>query len=230
MSEHQLLEAKGLQKTYTKGKLKLQVLKDVDFAIKRGETVAIVGASGAGKSTLLQILGTLDDPTAGKVHFTAKDGKRRDVFAGSEEERSRFRNRHMGFVFQFHHLLPEFTALENVMMPGLIADRNEAELREEAEKLLKTVGLAKRLQHKPGELSGGECQRAAVARAIFMRPEILFGDELTGNLDSANGEMLIDLLLDINKTNGVALLLVTHDLRIAKKMSRTFELQDGQAK
>lgn len=223
-----LIEGKGLQKIYTKEKISIPVLRGVDFTMKRGESVAIIGSSGAGKSTLLQILGTLDDPSVGKVYFTGRDGIRRDVFAASEEDRSRFRNRHMGFVFQFHHLLPEFTALENVMMPGLIAGRSDHELRIEATRLLEMVGLKHRLNHKPGELSGGECQRAAVARAIFMKPEILFGDELTGNLDSTNGTHLIELLLDINKNMGLSLLVVTHDHGIAKRMSRTIELRDGQ--
>lgn len=218
-----LLEAKGIHKTFKKGKVSIPVLKGVDVAIRKGESVAIVGASGAGKSTLLHILGTLEDPTAGKVFFQSQD-----VFAGSEEKRSRFRNRHLGFVFQFHHLLPEFSAIENVMMPGLIAGRHERHLRAEAEGLLSEVGLSQRFHHKPGELSGGESQRVAVARALMMKPEILLGDELTGNLDSENSSNLISLLLQLNEKRGVSLVIVTHDLEIAKRMSRVIEIRDGR--
>ncbi|MBI3555750.1 MAG: ABC transporter ATP-binding protein [Deltaproteobacteria bacterium] len=218
-----LLEAKGIQKTFKKGKLLIPVLRGVDFSIVRGESVAIVGASGAGKSTLLHILGTLEEPTAGKVFFEGKD-----VFAGSEDERSRFRNRHLGFVFQFHYLLPEFTALENVAMAGLIAGRHEKFLNPLAEELLTEVGLAHRLHHKPGELSGGESQRVAVARALMMKPELMLGDELTGNLDSENSNNLISLLLELNRRRGVSLVVVTHDVALAKKMSRVVEMRDGR--
>lgn len=217
-----LLEAKGIQKTFKKGKLSIPVLKGVDLAVSRGETLAIVGASGAGKSTLLHILGTLEKPTVGKVYFEGKD-----ISSVSEELRCQFRNRHLGFVFQFHYLLPEFTALENVMMPGLIAGRHPQYLKPLATELLTEVGLARRLHHKPGELSGGESQRVAVARALIMKPEILLGDELTGNLDSENSQNLLSLLLELNKARGVALVLVTHDQRIASKMSRVVQIQDG---
>lgn len=218
-----LLEAKGIQKTFKKGRLSIPVLRGVDFTVSKGESVAIVGASGAGKSTLLHILGTLEEPTSGKVYFETKD-----VFAGSEEARSRFRNRHLGFVFQFHYLLPEFTALENVMMPGLIAGRDEKFLKPLAVDLLTEVGLAHRLGHKPGELSGGESQRVAVARALLMKPEVLLGDELTGNLDSENSNNLLSLLLDLNAKRGVSLVVVTHDLALAKRMSRVVEIRDGR--
>jgi lipoprotein-releasing system ATP-binding protein len=218
-----LLEARGIQKTFKKGKLSIPVLRGVDFTVQKGESVAIVGASGAGKSTLLHILGTLEEPTAGKVYFEGKD-----VFSGSEDERSRFRNRHLGFVFQFHYLLPEFSALENVMMPGLIAGRDETFLKPIAVELLTEVGLAHRLTHKPGELSGGESQRVAVARALLMKPEVLLGDELTGNLDSENSGNLISLLLDLNKKRGVGLVVVTHDMSLAKRMSRVVEIRDGR--
>lgn len=218
-----LLEAKGIQKTFKKGKLLIPVLRGVDITVGRGESMAIVGASGAGKSTLLHILGTLEEPTAGKVFFQNKD-----VFAGSEDERSRFRNRNLGFVFQFHYLLPEFTALENVMMAGLIAGRDEKSLRPIAQELLAEVGLAHRLHHKPGELSGGESQRVAVARALLMKPQILLADELTGNLDSENSGHLINLLLDLNRRHGVSLVIVTHDNGVAKRMSRVVEMRDGR--
>jgi lipoprotein-releasing system ATP-binding protein len=224
MSESEwLLEARGIQKTFKKGRLAIPVLRGVDFRVKKGETVAIVGASGAGKSTLLHILGTLEEPTAGKIYFEGKD-----IFHGGEEARSRFRNRHVGFVFQFHHLLPEFTALENVMMPGLIAGRHEKFLRDIAVELLTEVGLAHRLHHKPGELSGGESQRVAVARALLMKPELLLGDELTGNLDSENSGHLINLLLELNRKRGVTLVIVTHEVGLARKMSRVVEMRDGK--
>jgi lipoprotein-releasing system ATP-binding protein len=218
-----VIEARGIQKTFKKGKLLIPVLRGVDLKVARGETLAIVGASGAGKSTLLHILGTLEEPTAGKVFFEGGD-----VFAASEDERSRFRNRHLGFVFQFHYLLPEFTAIENVMMPGLIAGRHENHLLKLAEELLTEVGLAHRLHHKPGELSGGESQRVAVARALMMKPELLLADELTGNLDSENSANLITLLLELNKRRGVSMILVTHDSGVAKRMSRVVEIQDGR--
>lgn len=223
-----LLETKFLQKTFKKGKIAVPVLKGVDLKIARGETLAIVGSSGAGKSTLMHIMGTLDNPTSGKVVFYSRDKGVKDVFAISEEERCSFRNRNMGFVFQFHHLLPEFTALENVVMPGLIAGRTESSLQTEAKNLLTEVGLAQRLHHKPGELSGGECQRVAIARALMMKPEILFGDELTGNLDSENSNHLIDLLLELNQKLGVTLVIVTHDKSVASRMSRTVEIRDGR--
>ncbi|MEW6058194.1 MAG: ABC transporter ATP-binding protein [Bdellovibrionota bacterium] len=218
-----LLQAKGIQKSFKKGKLLIPVLRDVDFAVAKGETVAIVGASGAGKSTLLHILGTLDEPSSGKVFFSG-----RDVFSGSEEARCEFRNRHLGFVFQFHYLLPEFTALENVMMPGLIAGRDEKYLKAGAEELLSEVGLAHRLNHRPGELSGGESQRVAVARALLMKPDVILGDELTGNLDSENSSNLISLLLELNRKRGVSLVIVTHDVSLARRMSRVVEIRDGR--
>ncbi|MBI3544354.1 MAG: ABC transporter ATP-binding protein, partial [Deltaproteobacteria bacterium] len=175
------------------------------------------------KSTLLHILGTLEEPTTGKVFF-----ENNDVFAGSEDARSRFRNRHLGFVFQFHYLLPEFTALENVMMSGMIAGRDERFLKPLAEELLTEVGLAHRLNHRPGELSGGESQRVAVARALLMKPELLLGDELTGNLDSENSNNLVSLLLDLNRRRNVSLIVVTHDMGLAKRMSRVVEIRDGR--
>lgn len=204
-----LLSAKGIQKNFKKGKLVIPVLKGVDFELERGESVAIIGSSGAGKSTLMHILGTLDEPTSGKVFFQGKD-----IFSSSEEDRSRFRNRHLGFIFQFHYLLPEFSALENVMMPGLIAGRDEKVLKSTAEELLAEVGLSHRLSHQPGELSGGESQRVAVARALLMGPDILLGDELTGNLDSENSENLISILMDLNKRKSISLVVVTHDRNV----------------
>ncbi|MGE4232754.1 MAG: ABC transporter ATP-binding protein [Bacteriovoracia bacterium] len=217
-----LLETKGLQKSFRKGKLTIPVLRGVNLKIEKGKTVAIVGASGAGKSTLLHILGTLDTPTVGKVYFQNKD-----IFDQAEEKRCQFRNQNIGFIFQFHYLLPEFSALENVMMPGLIAGKKESSLRDEAKTLLTEVGLGHRFNHKPGELSGGESQRVAVARALLMKPQIILGDEITGNLDSENSAHLVDLLLEINKRRGTALVLVTHDMVLAKRMSQVITLSDG---
>ncbi len=217
-----LIESRALQKAFKKGRLLIPVLKGIDFQVFKGETVAVVGASGAGKSTLLHILGTLDEPTGGQVFFEGEN-----IFKKSEDERCYFRNRHLGFVFQFHYLLPEFTALENVMLPGFIADRHESALKSYAKDLLTEVGLGHRLHHKPGELSGGESQRVAVARALLMKPDLLFGDELTGNLDSENGEHLLSLLLNLNRSRKVTIVLVTHDFQIARKMSRVVEIKDG---
>lgn len=218
-----LLEAKNIHKTFKKGKLSIPVLRGVDLTIKRGEALAVVGASGAGKSTLLHILGTLDEPSLGRIYFNGKD-----ITKADEANRCEFRNRHLGFVFQFHHLLPEFSALENVMMPGLIAGRNAAYLKDSAVALLTEVGLAHRLHHKPSELSGGEGSRVAIARALLMKPDLLLGDEITGNLDSANSDSLLSLLLDLNRKHSVTLILVTHDHEIAKRMSRVVEISDGR--
>lgn len=223
MNSKFLLEAKGIQKHYKKGKLKISVLKGVNFSVAPQETVAIVGSSGAGKSTLLHILGTLDEPSVGKVFF-----KGSDIFGRSEEERCRFRNRHLGFVFQFHYLLPEFTALENVMMPGLIAGRSESTLKPEAERLLAEVGLGSRLKHRPAELSGGESQRVALARALIMKPALLLADEPTGNLDSENSAHMMALLSKLNKEHGIGVVVVTHDRVLAGSMQRTVEMKDGQ--
>ncbi|HRK02352.1 MAG TPA: ABC transporter ATP-binding protein [Oligoflexia bacterium] len=223
MNSEIVLEARGVQKSFKKGKLVIPVLRGVDLAIKRGETVAIVGASGAGKSTLLHILGTLEAPSGGHVLFQGKN-----ISSQSEERRCEFRNRHIGFIFQFHYLLPEFSALENVMMPGLIAGRHEHQLKAEALALLEEVGLSHRVHHKPGELSGGESQRVAVARALMMKPDVILGDELTGNLDSQNSEMLLSMLLSINQRHGVSVVVVTHDLKLAASMGRTITMQDGK--
>lgn len=218
-----LLELRGIQKTYKKGKLRVPILKGVSLALKAGETLAVVGASGAGKSTLLHIMGSLDEPTVGKVYFRGKD-----VFAMTETERSRFRNRHIGFVFQSHHLLPEFSALENVMMPGLIAGRSATALTSEAKDILGEVGLSHRISHRPSELSGGESQRVALARALLMKPDVILADEPTGNLDTENSKGILDLLQSLNRSMGVSLVVVTHDLDLAGKMGRTVEIVDGR--
>jgi lipoprotein-releasing system ATP-binding protein len=218
-SDQVLLQAQGIHMVFKKGKLSIPVLKGIDLSVYRGETLAILGASGVGKSTLLHIMGTLEEPTTGKVFF---DGK--EVTSTPEENKCNFRNRHLGFIFQFHYLLPEFTALENVMMPGLIAGRDQGYLKPLAEGLLQEVGLSHRIHHRPSELSGGESQRVAVARALLMKPELLLGDEITGNLDSQNSQNLIDLLLDLNRKLGVTMVFVTHDRQMASRMSRIVEV------
>lgn len=217
-----LFEVNDLKKHFHKEKIEIPVLKGVQFSVRPGETVAIVGSSGAGKSTLLHILGTLETPSAGQVFYKGKN-----IFSLSQEERCEFRNRHLGFVFQFHHLLPEFSALENIMMPGWIAGLPETEVLARAKDLLERVGLGQRANHKPSELSGGESQRVALARALTMNPELILADEFTGNLDSANSDHLVSLLLEMNRERNVTLIAVTHDMKIAEKMSRVLEMKDG---
>jgi lipoprotein-releasing system ATP-binding protein len=219
-----VLVAQGIAKSYSKGGREVPVIRGVDLKISEGETVAIMGSSGAGKSTLLHVLGTLEPPTRGKVLF-GPEGK--DLFSLSERELSHFRNRSLGFVFQFHYLLPEFTALENVMMPALIAGYDRGQAMTQARELLGFVGLDQRLEHRPSELSGGEQQRVAVARSVILRPKLLMADELTGNLDSTNSDVVIELLAELNRATGVAILLVTHDQRVASRMQRILTMRDG---
>jgi lipoprotein-releasing system ATP-binding protein len=202
----------------------VEVLRGINLTLSEGERIAIVGASGVGKTTLLHILGTLDRPTSGKVFYGG-----RDVFTQSEKELALFRNREIGFVFQFHHLLPEFTALENTMMPCLIREMSKKEAAARAESILSLVGLKHRLPHKPGELSGGEQQRVAVARALVLEPEVLLADEPTGNLDTKTGEAVFELLQELNRIKGVTLIVVTHNLKLAAGMSRQVHLVDGRA-
>ncbi|MEI7038013.1 lipoprotein-releasing ABC transporter ATP-binding protein LolD [Fulvimonas yonginensis] len=217
-----VLRARGIAKTYEEGDLKTEVLTDVNFELRRGETLAIVGASGSGKSTLLHIIGGLDTLTGGEVEVEGRVLSRL-----SDAERGRVRNRSLGFIYQFHHLLPEFTALENVCMPLLIRGVAIAEAERQARVLLERVGLGRREQHKPAELSGGERQRCAVARALVTRPACVLGDEPTGNLDEGNAAQVYELMLELNREVGTSFILVTHDHRLAAKMDRTLELHNG---
>jgi lipoprotein-releasing system ATP-binding protein len=202
----------------------VDVLKGIDLTFNQGERAAIVGVSGVGKTTLLHILGTLDRPTTGKVLYRGKD-----IFTLNERELALFRNREIGFVFQFHHLLPEFNALENTMMPCLIQGISKKEAAFRAETILSLVGLKERLSHKPGELSGGEQQRVAVARALVLEPKVLLADEPTGNLDTKTGESVFHLLQELNQIKGVTLIVVTHNLKLASQLPRQINLADGKA-
>lgn len=217
-----VLEARGVQKSFRQGPVTLEVLQGVMLAVAAGERLAIVGASGSGKTTLLQILGGLDRPTTGQVLV---DGQ--DIHGLSEEARGTLRNRALGFVYQFHHLLPEFSAVENVAMPLLVRRTRVAEARSRARELLERVGLGDRLDHRPYQLSGGERQRAAVARALVTQPKILLADEPTGNLDGGNAESVFALMLELNRERGTSLVVVTHDLRLASRLDRVFEIQGG---
>ncbi len=225
MTDQPVLLARGLGRDFNEGTSTLTVLDGLDLAIAKGECIAIVGASGSGKTTLLQILGGLDRPSRGSV---AIDGK--DIHALDEAARGELRNRTMGFIYQFHHLLPEFSALENVAMPLLIRRVPVAEARRQAEAILQKVGLGARLEHRPHQLSGGERQRAAVARALVTLPLIVFADEPTGNLDGRNAEQVFELMLQLNREHGTSLVIVTHDLRLASRMDRVWLLENGRLK
>lgn len=216
-----IIDTQSLSKTYAD--LDVPVLRDINFHVRAGEQIAIVGTSGSGKSTLLHLLGGLDQPSQGKVTLMG-----RNVAEMSEAERGRLRNQSLGFVYQFHHLLPEFTALENVAMPLLIRRVESAQAYAEASVLLKQVGLQHRMQHMPGEMSGGERQRAALARAMVTKPQCILADEPTGNLDRATSNAVFDLLLQLNQQHGVALVVVTHDLSLAAKLRKQYALIDGQ--
>jgi lipoprotein-releasing system ATP-binding protein len=220
----ELIQVQQLCKFFGNGAKRVEVLKGIDLTFLQSEKTAIVGASGVGKTTLLHILGTLDRPTSGKVLYQGKD-----VFTMNERELALFRNREIGFVFQFHHLLPEFNALENTMMPCLIQGIPRKEAASRAESILTLVGLKDRLSHKPGELSGGEQQRVAVARALVLEPKVLLADEPTGNLDTKTGESVFDLLQSLNQIKGVMLIVVTHNLKLADRLPRQIHLVDGNA-
>ena len=218
-----MIIVKDLHKSFPMGEQTLTVLRGIDLTIERGELIAVVGASGAGKSTLLHILGLLDRPSKGTVCFEGQD-----LFQLSEAAQAEFRNRRIGFVFQFHHLLPEFTALENACMPALIQRREPEEVRQEATGLLKDVGLGPRLQHKPGELSGGEQQRVAVARALLQKRDLVLADEPTGNLDTHTGDALFALMRELNKARGTTFVIVTHNDKLSAQADRILHMQDGQ--
>lgn len=217
-----LVEVKGLWKRFQTGERTIEVLRGVDLELQPGECVAIVGQSGIGKSTLLHVLGGLDPPSAGSVLFRGED-----LFAKDADERAAFRNASLGFVFQFHHLLPEFSALENVMMPGLLRGLGFDAMRVRAAEILREVELGERLEHRVGKLSGGERQRVALARALVMQPTLVLADEPTGNLDPATGDRIGELLLAMNRTRGTALVVVTHSERLAARMGRVLVLRDG---
>jgi len=217
-----VMEAIGVRRTFRQGPIDLEVLQGVNFAVREGERIAIIGASGSGKTTLLQILGGLDQPSAGTVHIAGSD-----IHALAEKPRGELRNRTLGFIYQFHHLLPEFSALENVAMPLLVRREPRAVAEQRAREILERVGLGERLVHRPQELSGGERQRAAVARALVTKPRIVLADEPTGNLDGNNAESVFALMLELNRESGTSLIVVTHDRRLAARMDRVLELERG---
>lgn len=217
-----MIDVVDLYKTFPMGGRELVVLNNINLRIQRGELIAIMGASGAGKSTLLQILGTLDRPTKGTVSFEGQD-----LFQLSEHQQAEFRNKRVGFVFQFHHLLPEFTALENACLPAMIQKREMADVVGEATKLLGEVGLGDRLHHKPGELSGGEQQRVSVARALMQQPDLVLADEPTGNLDTHTGDALFALLRQLNRSRGTTFVIVTHNDKLSAQADRIVSMQDG---
>jgi len=219
----EVIRLDDLRKSFVAGESTIEVLKGIDLTLHKGDRVAVVGQSGVGKSTLLHILGTLDHPTSGRMAFEGED-----VFSRSSEELAALRNRFLGFVFQFHHLLPEFSAVENVMMPGLLRRIDRAEMRERAAHVLDEVGLSHRLDHAVGKLSGGERQRVAVARALVLEPPVVLADEPTGNLDPATGDQVAELLFDMNLRHGTTLVVVTHSAHMAERLGRTLTMVDGR--
>jgi lipoprotein-releasing system ATP-binding protein len=221
----EFIKIKGLYKSYRSGHKSVDVLKGIDLDINEGETMAMLGASGVGKSTLLNIVGAIDRPTKGEVFYRDES-----IFELDEKRLASFRNKKIGFVFQFHHLLPEFSALENVMLPALIGGGSYGEVRQRAEGLLRDVGLGPRLEHKPGELSGGEQQRTAVVRALVQMPELILADEPTGNLDSTSGEEVFDLLMSLNREKNITLIVVTHNEALSQRMARRLRMVDGKVR
>lgn len=218
-----VVEATNLTMRYAvAGRLDVEVFRDLSLTIKRGELVTLVGPSGSGKSTLLHLLGTLDRPTSGRVMIEGREVSKLD-----DRDLSEFRNKHIGFIFQFHHLLPEFTALENVLMPAMIAGNNDNDMQERAKMLLQSVGLGQRLEHRPSALSGGEAQRVAVARAFLLSPTLVLADEPTGNLDIRNSEILFDLIVDLCRRLNQTFLIATHNLDLAKRADRLLHLNGG---
>ena len=217
-----VIDCRQVTRTYSEGPETLTIFSDISLQVRTGETVAIVGSSGAGKTTLLNLLGGLDRPSSGHIAICGQD-----IHKLSEAGRARFRNRHLGFVYQFHHLLPEFSALENVMMPCALGGMAVSQAKQKAEKLLATVGLAERLAHKPGELSGGERQRVAIARALVNEPECVLMDEPTGNLDELTGEGVRDLIESLRDQLGIAFVMVTHDMKMARSLGRVLRLEQG---
>jgi len=222
-SSNSVLQCRGVERHFREGDSTLEVLRGVDLDVGPAERVAIIGASGSGKTTLLQIMGGLDDPDEGEVVVNGQS-----MHGSNEISKGELRNRYIGFVYQFHHLLPEFTAQENVAMPLLIRRETQHDALSQAGDLLARVGLGERLTHKPGELSGGERQRAAVARALITRPQLVLADEPTGNLDAGNGEHVLKLMLELNKELQTSLVIVTHDHSIANRMDRVLVLEDGK--
>jgi lipoprotein-releasing system ATP-binding protein len=219
-----LIIVKNLRKFFITNRHRVEVLKDLSLELRCQDTLSVVGASGTGKSTLLHILGTLDRPSSGQVLFEGQN-----VFDQTSQEMAGFRNQRIGFVFQFHHLLPEFTALENTMMPVLIAGGSKKEAREKGEEILTQLGLKDRLVHRIGELSGGEQQRVAIARALIRSPQLILADEPTGNLDRKTGEQIIDVFMQLNREKGITFLMVTHNLELSRRFNRKVEIIDGQA-
>jgi len=219
----EILNVNDLHKSFQMGREMIEVIKGVTFKIKGGQMVSLAGASGAGKSTLLHIVGTLDAPTKGEVFFEGES-----LFRKTEKNLAAFRNEKIGFVFQFHHLLPEFTALENVMMPGLISGLRQSEIIDRAKEKLDEMGLSHRIKHRPGELSGGEQQRVAIARALILRPHLLLADELTGNLDTKTGQQIIDLLLKLNQKYNMTMIVATHNESLAATLPVHFKMADGR--
>jgi len=222
---HPLVQVSGLHRTFTHNGGEIKVLRGIDLTLNSGEMVAVVGASGAGKSTLLHVVGTLDSPTSGKIMYSGVD-----LSTLKGKKLAAFRNRTIGFVFQFHHLLGEFTALENTMIPAMICGKSRSSAEEKSREILDEVGLSHRLTHKPGELSGGEQQRVALARALVMDPPLLLADEPTGNLDSVYSAQIHDLLFQINSTHNTTILLVTHNQELAGRLNRVLRMKDGVLK